>query len=61
MTIEWNGLEAHEAVVLRKPAEVAGPLHSWDVLATHPVLADFRIRRRGIENAPIRLPHKSAN
>ena len=60
MTIEWNGLEAHEAVVFRKQAEVAGPLHSWDVLATHPVLADFRIRRREIENAPIRLLHKSA-
>ncbi len=61
MTIEWNALEAHEAVVFRKQAEVAGPLHSWDVLATRLVLADYRIRRREIENAPIRLPHKLAN
>ncbi len=61
MTIEWSGPEAHEAVVFRKQAEVGARLHSREVLATRLVLADYRIRRREIENAPIRLLHKSAN
>jgi len=61
MTTEWNGPEARAAIVFRKQAAVAGLLHSPEDPAPRLVLADCRIRRREIENATIRLPHRSAN